>query len=124
MALIFCPECGFQISDYAIRCSRCSYPIADRLKGFNTHTVSTNYHPNIISSNTSSNDGLIIAGYIVAFFSIFIIPIPLMIAGIVLGIINITKNSIGHGVAHIILSIIFGSIGIFFGLLYFILKLL
>ena len=27
MALIFCPECGSQVSEHAKQCVKCSYPI-------------------------------------------------------------------------------------------------
>lgn len=33
MALIFCPECGNQVSEYAETCNNCSYPIAKRKNG-------------------------------------------------------------------------------------------
>lgn len=35
MALIFCPECGNQVSEYAETCNNCSYPIAKRKLGEN-----------------------------------------------------------------------------------------
>jgi hypothetical protein len=28
MALIFCPECGTQVSEHAEACSKCAYPIS------------------------------------------------------------------------------------------------
>lgn len=31
MALIFCPECGTQVSQYAQQCVKCAYPIKNRL---------------------------------------------------------------------------------------------
>ena len=30
MALIYCPECGTQVSEYAEQCVKCAYPIKDR----------------------------------------------------------------------------------------------
>lgn len=44
MALIFCPECGNQVSEHAIQCGNCSFPIAS-LK-------------NIQSTNTTGASGL------------------------------------------------------------------
>ena len=55
--------------------------------------------------------GLVVVGYILAFLSLIVIPIPLGIAGFVVGIVNLTKGKAGHGIAQIILSILCGMIG-------------
>jgi len=103
MALIFCPDCGKEVSDSASKCPNCAYPL-DKLK-------SNTIYP------AHKNNQLIIAGYIVAFLSLFILPILLLITGIVIGIINVTKGAIGHGILQIILSLIFGILGTFLGIL-------
>lgn len=97
MALIFCPDCGNEVSDSALSCPHCAYPLS-RLK-------SNAIYPAI------QNSQLVVAGYIVVFLSLFILPIIFMITGIVIGIINITKGASGHGILQIILALIFGILG-------------
>lgn len=41
LALITCPECSHQISDQAISCPHCGYPLARRTAQFNIHNVRT-----------------------------------------------------------------------------------
>lgn len=103
MALIFCPDCGKEVSDSALSCPHCAFPL-NRLK-------SNAMYPTI------QNSQLVVAGYIVVFLSLFLLPIIFMITGIVIGIINITKGTAGHGILQIILAIIFGLIGTFMGIL-------
>lgn len=103
MALIFCPDCGKEVSDSAITCPHCAFPL-NRIKSNAT------YHA--IQSNQ-----LVVAGYIVVFLSLLILPIIFMITGIVIGVINITKGSSGHGILQIILALIFGILGTFISIL-------
>ena len=62
-----------------------------------------------------SSGGLIAAGYIFGLLSIVILPIPFGLAGFVIGIVNLTKGSSGHGIAQIILSALCGIIGMAIG---------
>lgn len=125
MALIYCPECGTQISEHAQQCMKCSYPIY-KLKGKNNqNNSSSNYYSPISSSNNfkaETSSGLIISGYIVAFLSFMIFPIFLLLAGIVIGIVTISKGSTGHGIAHIVLSITLGTLGAIVGTLAYLLN--
>ncbi len=105
MALIFCPDCGKEVSDNANNCPNCAYPIS-KLKN-HTQTFTPVYQ----------NNQLILAGYFAVFFSFFIFPVFFMIIGIIIGIINLTKGAIGHGILQIILSLLFGILGTFLGLL-------
>ena len=121
MALIYCPECGTQVSDQAQACIKCSYPIYKLRSNINNQNnfTQTNY-PQSIAKNKQTdetNNGLIIAGYVVAFLSLLILPVILSIAGIVIGGITISKGQTGHGVAHILLSIFFGILGFIMGTL-------
>jgi len=59
-----------------------------------------------------SNSGLIASGYVFAFLSWLLFPMFFAMVGTVIGIINITKGQAGHGFLQIILSIIFGFMGI------------
>lgn len=63
----------------------------------------------------NNNNGTVVAGYICSVASILILPIIFMPAGIVLGLINVSKNEIVHGIAQIMISIIFGFLGMFIG---------
>ena len=42
MALIECPECNKEVSDRAISCPHCGFPIADIQKTESQHTVKVN----------------------------------------------------------------------------------
>lgn len=39
MALIYCPDCGKQVSEYAASCPNCGYPINDKLKDLGANTT-------------------------------------------------------------------------------------
>ncbi len=115
MAIIFCPECGTQVSDQAQACIKCAYPINKLNVGINNQNNATqkNYSQSlpIDKSTIQPSSGLVVAGYVVAFLSLLILPFIFLIAGIVIGIITISKGQTGHGIAHIILSIILALIG-------------
>jgi lipopolysaccharide export LptBFGC system permease protein LptF len=105
MALMFCPDCGKEVSDIAINCPNCAYPLS-KLKNL-TKISSINYQ----------NNELIVVGYIAVFLSFFLFPIFFMLIGLILGIVNLSKGAIGHGVLQIILSLVFGILGTFLGIL-------
>lgn len=121
MALVYCPECGTQISDQAQACIKCSYPIYKLRSNINNQNdfTQTNYTQSRPRNNQTdeTNNGLIIAGYVVAFLSLLILPIILSISGVVIGAITISKGQTGHGIAHILLSIAFGILGFAIGIL-------
>ncbi|RAR72552.1 zinc ribbon domain-containing protein [Flavobacterium aciduliphilum] len=109
MGLIFCSECGEKVSEFADKCIKCGFPLYKQI-----------FKPSIEykkSSNTQSDNGMIIAGYIVSFFSLFVFPIVFLIAGVTIGILNISKGEKGHGTAQIVISILFGTIGMFLSFL-------
>ena len=68
-----------------------------------------------MSNSSESSTGLIIAGYICGFLSLLIIPPALGLAGTVIGIINLTKGSTGHGIAQILISVTCGLFGMIVG---------
>ena len=105
MALIFCPDCGKEVSDSATNCPNCAYPLS-KLKN-QTPTYLPIYQ----------NNQLVIAGYIAVILSFIIFPIFFMLIGIILGIINLTKGATGHGILQIVLSLIFGILGAFIELI-------
>lgn len=103
MALVYCPDCGKEVSDSAISCPNCAYPLSK----LNTQ----------ISYQINPNNQLIIAGYVATFLSLLVLPIFFMLVGIVIGVINLTKGAIGHGILQIVLSLLFGIVGTFMGIL-------
>ena len=105
MALIFCPDCGKEVSDSAMNCPNCAYPL-NKLENYRKNQ--TRYY---------QNNELVIVGYIAVFLSFFIFPIFFMLVGIILGIVNLTKGAIGHGITQIILSLVFGILGTLLGIL-------
>lgn len=105
MSLMFCPDCGSEVSNHAIKCPKCSYPINRLFKN------------DIALETTPKNESIIWVGYLMAFLSLLIFPFLFMLIGVIIGIVNITKKEVGHGIAQIILSIIFGIIGTFLGVL-------
>lgn len=65
--------------------------------------------------NAKPNSGLIAAGYICGGLSLFILPPALGLAGLVCGIINLTKGQTGHGIAQIIISVTCALFGMIIG---------
>jgi ribosomal protein L40E len=119
MALIYCPDCGTQVSEHAQACIKCFYPVSNlRAKPSNQNNSTAAFNPKPLNStNNVADNGLIISGYIVAFLSFLTFPLLFLIAGVVIGIICISKGSIGHGIAHIILSFVLGMTGLVIGAL-------
>jgi|GEM_PF-1686112 len=109
MPLIHCPDCGTSVSEHALMCPKCSYPV-QRIKQPQQMVTILN---DIGKQN--DNNGLIVSGYIMACVSLLFYPILFLTAGIVVGIVTISKGSIGHGVAHIVLSLVLGVIGVLLG---------
>lgn len=63
----------------------------------------------------NKNTGLIKTGYILAFMPILILPIIFILAGVGVGIANISKGENGHGIAQIAISVFSGIIGTMIG---------
>ena len=55
---------------------------------------------------------LIMAGYACAALTLVIAPLIFGIAAIVIGIITIRKGAKGHGIAHIVLAVVFTALSI------------
>jgi ribosomal protein L40E len=123
MAIIFCPECGTQVSEHAQQCMKCSYPIYKLKNTNNNQNYSSSPSFNNINKTqpNTSNTGLIVAGYIVSFLSLFILPFFFLVVGIVIGIITISKGHAIHGIVHIVLSLLFGTLGALLGTLFYLL---
>lgn len=101
---IFCSE---MIQDEAVKCKHCG----SMLNKQNGNIGESNTVAASVPQKTQSGKGTIVAGYICGFLAILILPPILGIAGLILGIVNITKGNAGHGIAQIIISIVCGIIG-------------
>lgn len=119
MALIYCPECGTQISEHAEKCIKCGYPLNNiKTSHVGKNPTSQPSESLNISENQNkenSHNGLIVAGYILAFMPILILPIVFIIAGVGAGIANIYyaqwTGKYVHGIVQVIIAVIAGIIG-------------
>ena len=62
-----------------------------------------------------SNTTIIVAGYVCACVSILFCPPGFGIAGLVLGVLALTRGHTGHGIAIIVISVTLGFIGLCLG---------
>lgn len=67
------------------------------------------------NSEQKKNSGLITTGYVLAFMAILIIPIVFTLAGVGVGIANISKGESSHGIAQIAISVLAGMLGTMIG---------
>jgi hypothetical protein len=67
------------------------------------------------NNEQKKNTGLITAGYILAFMPILILPIVFTLAGVGVGIANISKGENGHGIAQIAIAVLTGILGTMIG---------
>ncbi len=63
----------------------------------------------------SSDGGLIVAGYVCAVVALLFFPPAFGIAGLVIGIVNLSRGSTGHGIAQIVLSVTCAIFGMMIG---------
>jgi len=91
---MYCKYCGKELGPHARQCPNCGEEV--------TYT---------------SGSGLIVAGYVCAGLSLIIFPLPLGIAGAIIGAINIGKGRTTHGIVQIVLSVVLGMAGALLGLL-------
>lgn len=87
----FCPYCGAEVREDTRFCSGCG----ERLK--------------------KQSKSLVVWGYVCGVLALFIFPIGFGIAGAVIGIVNLTKGRVGHGVAQIVIAATLGLIGAVLG---------
>ena len=100
---MFCKKCGLQLDTEAVICVKCGVP-------------TENFIP---TSKKESGKGLIPMGYICAVMSVLFIPLLFGFAGIVVGIVNLVKDRVGHGIAQILLSGICALFGTYLGMIYY-----
>lgn len=107
----FCRECGARINRKAVICTQCGVPQASESGelGFPTAGNWTR------SSKQAQGNGLIAAGYVCAAVAVLFLPPVFGLVAFIIGIINLTRNQIGHGIAQIVLSFICGFLGLVIG---------
>ena len=86
-------------------------PAGNHPQTINVHVQNTGLAP----ASRESTTGLIASGYICGLLSILFCPPALGLAGFVIGIVNLTKGSVGHGIAQIIISVTCGVLGMILG---------
>ena len=89
----FCANCGKEVSEGVKFCPECG-------KGLKRESNS-----------------MIVWGYVCGGVAFFFFPIGFGIAGVVIGIINLTKGRVGHGIAQIVIATTAGILGSIWGAL-------
>lgn len=105
---MFCKNCGKETSKSAKFCKHCGADVEESQKLKNESYKTTD---NLERKPASSNDSLLVIGYIIPFIALIILPIVFTPIGVVLGIVNIVKGKTTHGVIQIILAVVFGIVG-------------
>ncbi len=124
MALIFCPECGNQVSEFAEMCNKCSYPIAKRKLGTLRNEPTPpeiQYsqqakHPEIdYSPKVKQTDPLAVVAFAAGLGGFVILPILFIPIGYIAGIVSyyrLKENSNLKGKAMRLIGAILTSINI------------
>lgn len=68
-----------------------------------------------MQENQQSNTSLIVTGYIISILPFLLLPIVFTPAGVIIGIINVSKQEEGHGLMQILISVIAGIAGAYIG---------
>jgi hypothetical protein len=95
--MVFCRKCGATLHDEAVVCVKCGVPTD-------------------VSKKAESSVALVFFGYICALLSLLVLPPAFGLAGLIIGIINLTRGRIGHGIAQIVLSVTFAIFGMLIGI--------
>lgn len=103
MALIFCSECGHQVSDKASACPNCGAPISVSAP-VPPVPPATPVHP--ATEENNGGGSLVVLGYVFSGLSLLIFPFIFGVTGLVFGIINAAKGNAGHGVVQILISVV------------------
>lgn len=107
----FCRECGARINRKAVICTQCGVPQNSEGAEF-TFSPSGNA-PRV--AKHAQGSGLIAAGYVCAAVALLFLPPVFALVAFIIGIINLVRNQIGHGIAQIVLSFICGFLGMVIG---------
>ncbi len=113
-----CPHCSRSLNPpdrllgHTVNCPSCKEKITLPRTAIQQHSNMTS---NAINTHQKSSDGLIASGYFCSLIALLLFPPGFGIAGLAIGIINLTKGSIGHGIAQIVLSITCAVFGMIIG---------
>ena len=97
----FCKYCGNQVIAAAVICPSCGAPTS----GVPSLQLSDTINPIGSSNPSGGSNTLVISGYLCAIISLVFLPPAFGLAGMVIGIINLTRGKVGHGIAQIVLSV-------------------
>ena len=100
MALIYCSDCGHQVSDKAPTCPNCGAPIAVATP------VETEIPKQEVTEEKSGGGALVVLGYVFSAISLLFLPFLFGLLGLIFAIINMARGDAGHGAVQLILSII------------------
>lgn len=107
----FCRECGTRINRKAVLCPQCGVPQNSEVGeiAFSSHGSTPR------AAAQPHGNGLIVAGYVCSAIALLILPPVFALIAFIIGIVNLTRNQIGHGIAQIVLSLICGFFGMIIG---------
>ena len=108
---VFCRECGAPINRKAVICTQCGVPQHSEGGEFSFPTGGSAPR----AAKQAQGNGLIAAGYVCAAIALLFLPPVFALVAFIIGIINLTRNQVGHGIAQIILSVICGFFGMVIG---------
>jgi len=99
-----CPFCAETVKKAAVVCAHCGRDLAPKTnQGFNG------------GSSGRRDVALIAAGYICGMLALLVFPPGLGVAGTAIGIVNLTKQRTGHGIAQIVISVTCAIFGMMIG---------
>lgn len=130
MALIKCPECSREVSSAAAACPQCGHPINAAPVAVPwappSHPCAECSRP-VVNGNTNcphcgcpqdgyavvsgdrspqqAGGGLIAAGYVCAGLAALIVPAGFGLAAVVIGVVNLIRGQVGHGIAQMVLGV-------------------
>lgn len=87
----FCPNCGREVGEGIRFCPECGKTLR------------------------KESNSLVVWGYACGVAALFFFPIGFGIAGVVIGIMNLTRGRVGHGIAQIAIAVTLGILGAVWG---------
>jgi len=78
-------------------------------------SASVSFCPGCGAKLKKESTSLVVWGYVCGGIALFFFPLGFGIAGVVIGIVNITKGRTGHGVAQIVIAATLGILGAIWG---------
>ena len=104
---MFCRECGDEIADSAVFCTKCG--VATEIQPPGTDDIGQNRTMRLLLPVGRSGYA-IVAGYL-GLFSLLVIPAPLALVFGILAVRDIGRNPKKHGMGRAVFGIIMGALG-------------